>query len=132
MSAYRNDLNFLDTQSNSETPTKPSSQRLSNFASAECGAKVRGYNAESTNAGFILTNNHDEYMNNVCSATDKWFVRVFCLLYYVLTIPLHIACRFIVELCEPMQIRAIEMGNLELFSSVYRTFRVFSSDRLLP
>ena len=40
-----------------------------------------------------------------------------------------LASRFLVELCEPVQVHSIEMGNLELFSSVPESFLVQVSDR---
>ena len=40
-----------------------------------------------------------------------------------------ICFRFVVELCEPVQVQSIEMGNLELFSSVPESFLVQVSDR---
>ncbi|KAA3676610.1 uncharacterized protein DEA37_0003126 [Paragonimus westermani] len=37
--------------------------------------------------------------------------------------------RFIIEACEPVQLRDIELANYELFSSRVKTFRVSISDR---
>ena len=38
-------------------------------------------------------------------------------------------CRFVVQLCDPVQIETIELGNLELFSSLPKTFALYVSDR---
>ena len=73
-----------------------------NFASTDCGAKVISANIESQGSGNIITTSKDEYMLNKC--TDKgWFV---------------------VELCESIKAHKIEMANFELFSSVFKNFRV--------
>ena len=37
--------------------------------------------------------------------------------------------RFTVELCEPVQVQTIEIGNLELFSSLPQSIEVNVSDR---
>lgn len=78
-----------------------------NYASSTCGAKVLVANHEAQSASFILTENRDQYMINPCSA-KKWFI---------------------VELCEPVQIHTIELGNLELFSSTPEKFVVSISER---
>ncbi|KAJ8038417.1 SUN domain-containing ossification factor [Holothuria leucospilota] len=78
-----------------------------NYASSDCGAKILSANKEAQSASHILNFNRDEYMINPCSA-DIWFI---------------------MELCEPIQIKFLEIANLELFSSVPESFRVYTSDR---
>ena len=47
-----------------------------------------------------------------------------------LTVRFHtVPVRFTLELCEPVQVQALEMGNLELFSSLPKSFDVHISDR---
>lgn len=77
-----------------------------NFASLDCGAKIAAANAESQSATNIFTPSRDEYMRNACS--DKaWFV---------------------VELCESIKALKIEIANHELYSSVFKDFRVSLSN----
>ncbi|XP_022110624.1 SUN domain-containing ossification factor-like isoform X2 [Acanthaster planci] len=78
-----------------------------NHASSDCGAKILNVNKESQNAPAILQSNRDVYTLNPCSASI-WFS---------------------VELCEPIQVKYIEIANYELFSSVPESFRVSISDR---
>uniref|UniRef100_S4RGU9 SUN domain-containing protein n=1 Tax=Petromyzon marinus TaxID=7757 RepID=S4RGU9_PETMA len=80
---------------------------LNNYASVECGAKILSANPEAQSTSTILMENKDLYMLNPCSA-KIWFV---------------------IELCEPVQVKQIDIGNLELFSSTPRDFVVFISDR---
>ena len=51
-----------------------------NCAAASCGAKVLKHNDEATNAGFILSENRDQYMIQPCTA-KKWFVVISIVLY---------------------------------------------------
>ncbi|XP_071947791.1 SUN domain-containing ossification factor-like isoform X2 [Antedon mediterranea] len=79
-----------------------------NYASVDCGSKIVDSNKESRGtASAILTSNRDEYMLNPCSA-KIWFT---------------------VEMCEPIQVKRVEIANLELFSSTPESFKVFTSDR---
>ncbi|PIK37967.1 putative SUN domain-containing ossification factor [Apostichopus japonicus] len=78
-----------------------------NYASSDCGAKILSANDEAQKPNLVLNFNRDEYMINPCSA-NIWFI---------------------VELCEPIQIKLLEIANLELFSSVPESFRVYTSDR---
>ncbi len=55
----------------------------------------------------ILIENRDVYMINPCSANIS----------------------FVVELCETIVVQSLEVGCLELFSSIPKSFRVYSSDR---
>ncbi|XP_046542995.1 SUN domain-containing ossification factor-like isoform X2 [Haliotis rubra] len=84
-----------------------SKQRI-NFSSKNCGAKVLASNQEAENVQGVLTGNKDDYMLNPCSAQKKWFA---------------------IELCEPIQVKTVEIASLELFSSQPKTFRVSLSDR---
>ncbi|CAB4054979.1 SUN domain-containing protein 2,Uncharacterized protein SLP1,Uncharacterized protein slp1 [Lepeophtheirus salmonis] len=77
-----------------------------NYVSVDCGAKIVGTNPESTGANYIISSSRDEYMLNKCS--DKvWFV---------------------IELCESIKARRIEIANFELYSSVPNEFRVSLSN----
>ncbi|VDM62907.1 unnamed protein product [Angiostrongylus costaricensis] len=89
----------------------PSSAATRNYASKECGAKVLHSNAEAENTKAILNEKvcKDEYMRNPCENAAYKFV--------------------IIELCETVQLRAIELANYELFSSGPRTIRLWSAER---
>ena len=77
-----------------------------NFASLDCGAKIAAANAESASASNIFTTSRDEYMRNACS-DQAWFI---------------------VELCESIKALKIEIANHELYSSVFKDFRVSLSN----
>lgn len=81
--------------------------RLKNYASPDCGAKVVAANPESRSARSVLAAVKDEYMLNTCTSRI-WFV---------------------VELCEAIQAKKIELANFELFSSSPKDFTVYVSDR---
>ncbi|XP_072015745.1 SUN domain-containing ossification factor-like isoform X2 [Amphiura filiformis] len=91
-------------------PVRPKfslTENSKNHASSDCGAKLLSTNKESQSPSAILNINPDLYMLNPCTATIK----------------------FVVELCEPIQVKQIEIANYELFSSVPESFRVSISDR---
>ncbi|XP_050306755.1 SUN domain-containing ossification factor isoform X2 [Anthonomus grandis grandis] len=103
-------------QVNSSTPnstfngTKQSSGgkiRWNNYASVDCGAKVVLANPEAQHTWAILVGSRDEYMLNLCNSRI-WFV---------------------VELCEAIQLKKIELANYELFSSSPKEFALSVSDR---
>lgn len=81
--------------------------RWKNYASLDCGAKVIAANPESVSPGAILSPSSDEYKLNTCTSRI-WFV---------------------VELCEAIQTKRIDLANYELFSSSPRDFVVSVSDR---
>lgn len=81
--------------------------RSKNYAAPDCGAKVVAANPESSSSRSILVSTRDEYMLNKCT-NRVWFV---------------------VELCEAIQAKKIEIANFELFSSSPKEFTVFVSDR---
>ncbi|KAG8555828.1 hypothetical protein GDO81_017830, partial [Engystomops pustulosus] len=74
-----------------------------NYASVECGAKILSANPEAKSTSAILVENMDLYMLNPCS-TKIWFV---------------------IELCEPIQVKQLDIANYELFSSTPRDFLGF-------
>uniref|UniRef100_A0A8B9SBZ6 SUN domain-containing ossification factor n=1 Tax=Apteryx owenii TaxID=8824 RepID=A0A8B9SBZ6_APTOW len=78
-----------------------------NYASVECGAKILAANPEAKSTSAILMENMDLYMLNPCS-TKIWFV---------------------IELCEPIQVKQLDIANHELFSSTPKDFLVSISDR---
>ncbi|XP_015114933.1 SUN domain-containing ossification factor [Diachasma alloeum] len=81
--------------------------RSKNYASPDCGAKIVAANPEARSARSILVSTRDEYMLNTCTSR-VWFV---------------------VELCEAIQAKKIELANFELFSSSPKDLSVFVSDR---
>ncbi|XP_060088536.1 SUN domain-containing ossification factor isoform X1 [Heteronotia binoei] len=88
-------------------PTKKVQKNRNNYASVECGAKILAANPEAKSTSAILMENMDLYMLNPCS-TKIWFV---------------------VELCEPIQVKQLDIANHELFSSTPKDFLVSISDR---
>ncbi|KAL3321163.1 hypothetical protein Ciccas_000158 [Cichlidogyrus casuarinus] len=78
-----------------------------NVADVQCGAKLLAANPQAKSPEHILSSNQDQYMNQPC-ASEKWFI---------------------LETCEPVQLRTIQIANFELFSSRFKTFKVFVSDR---
>ncbi|XP_076135158.1 SUN domain-containing ossification factor isoform X2 [Alosa pseudoharengus] len=78
-----------------------------NYASVECGAKILSANSEAKSTSAILMENMDIYMLNPCS-NKIWFV---------------------IELCEPIQVKQLDIANFELFSSTPKDFLVSISDR---
>ncbi|XP_074523851.1 SUN domain-containing ossification factor isoform X2 [Halichoeres trimaculatus] len=78
-----------------------------NYASVECGAKILSANSEAKSTSAILKENMDLYMLNPCS-NKIWFV---------------------IELCEPIQVKQLDIANFELFSSTPKDFLVSISDR---
>ncbi|XP_011301660.1 SUN domain-containing ossification factor isoform X2 [Fopius arisanus] len=81
--------------------------RSKNYASPDCGAKIVAVNPEARSARSILVSTRDEYMLNTCTSR-VWFV---------------------VELCEAIQAKKIELANFELFSSSPKDLSVYVSDR---
>lgn len=81
--------------------------RWKNYASVDCGAKVILANSEAHNTWAILVGSRDEYILNPCNSR-LWFV---------------------VELCEAIQLKKIDLANYELFSSSPEDFTVSVSDR---
>ncbi|XP_059473249.1 SUN domain-containing ossification factor isoform X2 [Neocloeon triangulifer] len=82
--------------------------RSKNYASPDCGAKIVGANQEAQHASSVLSSSQDEYALSPCNSAKIWFV---------------------VELCEAIQPKQIELANYELFSSSPQEFSVFFSDR---
>ncbi|KAK6061572.1 Sad1 / UNC-like protein [Cooperia oncophora] len=88
----------------------PAAAAARNYASKECGAKVLLSNPEAENTKAILNEKEkDEYMRNPCEKAENKFV--------------------ILELCETVQPRSIELANYELFSSGPRTIRLWAAER---
>ncbi|XP_061752824.1 SUN domain-containing ossification factor-like isoform X2 [Nerophis ophidion] len=82
-------------------------KNFNNYASVECGAKILGANPEAKSTSAILKENMDLYMLNPCS-NKIWFI---------------------IELCERIQVKQLDMANFELFSSTPKDFLVSISDR---
>ncbi|XP_034169297.2 SUN domain-containing ossification factor isoform X1 [Pangasianodon hypophthalmus] len=99
----------LHTSSNgSPHPVKKIQKNFkNNYASVECGAKILAANSEAKSTSAILMENMDLYMLNPCS-NKIWFV---------------------IELCEPIQVKQLDIANFELFSSTPKDFLVSISDR---
>ncbi|XP_078498510.1 SUN domain-containing ossification factor isoform X2 [Lissotriton helveticus] len=87
--------------------SKKVQKNWNNYASVECGAKMLAANPEAKSTAAILIENMDLYMLNPCS-TKIWFV---------------------IELCEPIQVKQLDIANYELFSSTPKDFLVSISDR---
>ncbi|XP_054977423.1 SUN domain-containing ossification factor isoform X6 [Sorex araneus] len=87
--------------------SKKVQKNRNNYASVECGAKILAANPEAKSTSAILIENMDLYMLNPCS-TKIWFV---------------------IELCEPIQVKQLDIANYELFSSTPKDFLVSISDR---
>ncbi|XP_056598672.1 SUN domain-containing ossification factor-like isoform X3 [Triplophysa dalaica] len=82
-------------------------QIFSNYASVECGAKILSSNPEAKSTSAVLMDNMDMYMLNPCN-NKIWFI---------------------VELCQPIQVKQLDIANFEIFSSNPRDFLVSISDR---
>ncbi|CAH8428795.1 unnamed protein product [Heterobilharzia americana] len=89
------------------TPSKIDVTLRRNVAAVACGAKMLGSSKAIKNPEAVLNENNDEYMNVPCSE-EKWLI---------------------LEVCQPVQLRTIELANFELFSSRLKSFRVYASDR---
>lgn len=74
------------------------------------------------------------YMLNPCS-NKIWCVGSFPLMeprereFSFLCLPSWFWLRFIIELCEPVQVKQLDIANFELFSSTPKDFIVSISDR---
>ncbi|XP_034411108.1 SUN domain-containing ossification factor-like isoform X2 [Cyclopterus lumpus] len=96
------------TSNNGAPPVvKKVQKNFNNYASVECGAKILGSNPEAKSTSAILRENMDLYMLNPCS-NKIWFI---------------------IELCEPIQVKQLDIANFELFSSLPKDFLVSISDR---
>ncbi|XP_072245978.1 SUN domain-containing ossification factor isoform X2 [Leuresthes tenuis] len=95
------------TTGSSHAAKKVQKNFKNNYASVECGAKMLSANSEAKSTSAILMENMDFYMLNPCS-TKIWFV---------------------IELCEPIQVKQLDIANFELFSSTPKDFLVSISDR---
>ncbi|KAJ1524565.1 hypothetical protein ONE63_011052 [Megalurothrips usitatus] len=84
----------------------PSKMRSKNYASPDCGAKIVATNPEAENPSGVLANSKDEYLINRCSTQRMWVI---------------------IELCEAVQAKKIELANFELFSSSPKDFSVYLS-----
>ncbi|XP_060769783.1 SUN domain-containing ossification factor-like [Neoarius graeffei] len=82
-------------------------QKTTNYASVKCGAKILASNPEAKSTSAILMENVDVYMLSPCS-NKIWFV---------------------IELCQPIQVKQLDTANFELFSSNPKDFLVSISDR---
>lgn len=78
--------------------------------------------------------NMDMYMLNPCS-NKIWYVYIFPTYatsereLSLLGFPRWFCLRFIIELCEPVQVKQLDIANFELFSSTPKDFIVSISDR---
>lgn len=81
-----------------------------NYADTSCGAKIVDNKKDFKNSGSILNNNKDLYAMITCEGSI-WFV---------------------VELCDTIQIHAIQLANYELFSSSIKEFKIYSAETYPP
>lgn len=100
-------VNVSTSNASMSNNSKNTKVRWKNYASVDCGAKVILANPEAQHTWAILVGSRDEYALNPCSSRI-WFI---------------------VELCEAIQLKKVELANYELFSSSPREFSVFVSDR---
>ena len=77
-----------------------------NYASASKGAKVVAHNKEVKGASNILGKDHDKYLRNACSVSEKFVV---------------------VELAEETLVDAIKIANFEHYSSNVKEFAMSGS-----
>ncbi|KAM0059881.1 putative Galactose-binding-like domain superfamily, SUN domain-containing protein [Helianthus debilis subsp. tardiflorus] len=77
-----------------------------NYASASKGAKVVAHNKEANGASNILGLDHDKYLRNPCSVTDKYVV---------------------IELAEETLVDAVNIANFEHHSSNFKQFLLSGS-----
>lgn len=82
-------------------------QTVTNYASVECGAKILSSNPEAKSTSAVLMENMDMYMLNPCN-NKIWFI---------------------IELCQPIQVKQLDIANFEIFSSNPKDFLVSISDR---
>jgi hypothetical protein len=88
-------------------PSKTSSiskKERFNYASFDCGSLVLASNPGASGASSILVNVKDKYMLNECSTRTKWVE---------------------IEFCEEILVETIVLANYELFSSMFKDFKVF-------
>ena len=81
-----------------------------NYADNSCGAKIIIHEKEMKNTGSLLNGNKDLYVMVPC-ANKMWFV---------------------LELCDTIQIKALQLANYELFSSSVNEFKIFTSEVYPP
>ncbi|KAL2902893.1 SUN domain-containing protein 5 [Bienertia sinuspersici] len=77
-----------------------------NFASAAKGAKVVAHNKEAKGASNILGKDHDKYLINPCSVSDKFVV---------------------VQLTEETLVDSVKIANFEHYSSNFKEFELRGS-----
>lgn len=77
-----------------------------NYASSAKGAKVLAHNKEAKGVGDILSRDKDKYLRNRCSTNEKFVV---------------------IELSEETLVDAIEIANLEHYSSNFKDFELLGS-----
>ncbi|XP_039527339.1 SUN domain-containing ossification factor-like isoform X2 [Pimephales promelas] len=102
---------MLETEKSQVTPHAPDGKKLqqtvTNYASVECGAKILSSNPEAKSTSAVLMENMDMYMLNPCN-NKIWFI---------------------IELCQPIQVKQLDIANFEIFSSNPKDFLVSISDR---
>ncbi|XP_066141867.1 SUN domain-containing ossification factor [Euwallacea fornicatus] len=100
-------LSAVNTTNNITKHILNAKLRWKNYASVDCGAKVILANPEAEHSSALLVGSRDEYVLNPCSSRI-WFI---------------------VELCEAIQLKKVELANYELFSSSPKDFTVSVGDR---
>lgn len=106
------ELTGNSTESNKDTKNETLAKhqivkmRQKNYASPDCGAKILANNPEAQSSSSVLSDK-DEYMLSPC--TDRiWFV---------------------IELCDSIQAKRVELANFELFSSPLKSVSISVSNR---
>ena len=98
----------------SNIPAEGAKQKLKtrfNYASVDCGALVRAANPGAVSASSILYNSKDQYMLNECGVDQKYIE---------------------LELCEEILVDSLLLANYEFFSSVFREFKVYGTEKYPP
>ncbi|XP_018322013.1 SUN domain-containing ossification factor [Agrilus planipennis] len=105
--AEKNKEQVNSSTQSSQINGKSVKKRSKNYASPDCGAKIIAANPEAISPGSVLSSSRDEYKLNKCTSRI-WFI---------------------VELCEAIQAKQIDLANFELFSSSPKDFSIYVSDR---
>jgi hypothetical protein len=84
--------------------------KLINYASRDCGARVREANREARATNKLLDKDKDSYMLTPCAARK-----------YV-----------VIELCEFVQVEAIALANYEFYSSTFHEIHLLGSKDSFP
>eukprot|EP00116_Pleurobrachia_bachei_P001860 sb/3462122/ len=103
-------VNEEEVESEDEKPKPKGKLIQKNYADIVCGAKIADNKKDFKNAASVLNKDKDSYAMIPCEGSI-WFV---------------------VELCDTIQITAIQLANFELFASSIHEFKVYTSEAYPP